>query len=134
MDPLTNVPLRPAAPEAARHVTMLYQAHGVSLVRLAVVMLGDQPTAEDVVQDAFLGLYRRWPALDDQDRALAYVRASVVNGCRMVYRKRSHGDSVRFAAPDLGRPESRPVCADRKGRLVCASRTETSSNPRRRSR
>ena len=115
MDPLTNVPLRPAAPEAARHVTMLYQAHGVSLVRLAVVMLGDQPTAEDVVQDAFLGLYRRWPALDDQDRALAYVRASVVNGCRMVYRKRSHGDSVRFAAPDLGRPE-RPAGLRRQER------------------
>jgi hypothetical protein len=33
------------------------------------------------VQDALLGLYRRWPALADQDRALGYVRSSVLNGC-----------------------------------------------------
>ncbi len=39
-----------------RHVTALYQAHALSLARLALVMLGDRSTAEDVVQDAFLGL------------------------------------------------------------------------------
>lgn len=77
---------------------MLYQVHGLNLVRLAVVMLGDQPTAEEVVQDAFLGLYRRWRALDDQDRALAYVRASVVNGCRMAYRQRMRRERVAVGA------------------------------------
>ena len=53
-----------------QQVTALYQAHALGLVRLAVLMVGDQQTAEDVVQDAFLGLYRRWPALKDPDRAL----------------------------------------------------------------
>ncbi len=86
--------------EAAREVTALYQAHALGLVRLAVLMLGDQPTAEDVVQDAFLGLYRRWRALNDHDRALAYVRASVLNGCRMVYRQQSRRDRVSFAPLD----------------------------------
>jgi RNA polymerase sigma-70 factor (sigma-E family) len=92
---------RRAAPETARqHVTALYQAHSLALVRLAVLMVGDQPTAEDVVQDAFLALYRRWPTLKDPDRALAYVRASVLNGCRMVHRAYSRHDGITLAAPD----------------------------------
>ena len=51
-------------------MTALYQEHALGLVRLAVLMVGDQPTAEDVVQDAFLALYRRWPTLKDPERAL----------------------------------------------------------------
>ena len=91
---------RRAAPETVRqHVTALYQAHALGLVRLAVVMVGDQPTAEDVVQDAFLALYRRWPTLKDPDRALAYARASVLNGCRMVHRANSRHDGVTLAIP-----------------------------------
>ena len=46
-------------------MTALYQAHALSLARLALVMLGDAAAAEDVVQDAFLGLYRRWGRLTD---------------------------------------------------------------------
>jgi RNA polymerase sigma-70 factor (sigma-E family) len=83
-----------------QHVTALYQAHALGLVRLAVLMVGDQPTAEDVVQDAFLALYRRWPALKDQDRALSYARASVLNGCRMVHRANSRHEGITLAAPD----------------------------------
>jgi len=78
----------PASLEAGRHVAALYQAHALALVRLAVLMTGDQPTAEDVVQDAFLGLYRRWQALHDADKALGYLRSSVLNGCRSVHRVR----------------------------------------------
>jgi RNA polymerase sigma-70 factor (sigma-E family) len=70
-------------------VTALYQAHGVGLIRLAVVMLGDRPAAEDVVQEAFCGLYRRWDHLADAGNALGYVRSSVLNGCRSVLRNRS---------------------------------------------
>ena len=91
---------RRAAPETVRqHVTALYQAHALGLVRLAVLMVGDQPTAEDVVQDAFLALYRRWAALKDTDRALSYVRASVLNGCRMVHRAKSRHDGIALSAP-----------------------------------
>ena len=70
-------------------VTALYQAHAVGLIRLAVVMLGDRPAAEDVVQAAFCGLYRRWNALSDAGNALPYVRSSVLNGCRSVLRHRN---------------------------------------------
>jgi RNA polymerase sigma-70 factor (sigma-E family) len=74
--------------EPAEAVTALYQAHALGLIRLAVVMLGDRPAAEDVVQEAFCGLYRRWHHLSDTGKALSYVRSSVINGCRSVLRRR----------------------------------------------
>jgi RNA polymerase sigma-70 factor (sigma-E family) len=69
-------------------VTALYETHALGLIRLAVVMLGDRPAAEDVVQEAFCGLYRRWHALSDTEKALSYVRSSVINGCRSLLRRR----------------------------------------------
>src|SRR5580704_14633622 len=77
---------------AERHVTALYRAHALSLARLALVMLGDRSAAEDVVQDAFLGLYRRWDRLADPAVAQSYLRASVLSGCRTALRTRPrHG-------------------------------------------
>jgi RNA polymerase sigma-70 factor (sigma-E family) len=70
-------------------VEALYQAHALRLIRLAYITLGDRATAEDVVQDAFCGLYRRWEHLAEAGKALPYVRASVLNGCRSVLRHRA---------------------------------------------
>lgn len=74
--------------DATSGVTALYQAHAVGLIRLAIVMLGDRAAAEDVVQDAFLGLYRHWDRLADPGNALAYVRSAVLNRCRNALRQR----------------------------------------------
>jgi RNA polymerase sigma-70 factor (sigma-E family) len=74
--------------DAAQAVTALYEAHAVGLIRLAVVMLGDRAAAEDVVQDAFCGLYRRWGQLAEPDKALSYARAATLNGCRSELRHR----------------------------------------------
>jgi RNA polymerase sigma-70 factor (sigma-E family) len=76
------------APSADDFVDEMFRAHAVSLVRVAVLLLGDQPSAEDVVQDAFLRLYRGLPGLRDRDKALPYLRASVINGARSVLRAR----------------------------------------------
>jgi Arc/MetJ family transcription regulator len=97
------------AAAARQEVTVLYHAHALGLVRLAVLMVGDQLTAEDVVQDAFLGLYRRWSALQDQEKALSYVRASVVSGCRMIYRVKYRRD--RVFREDPGQAESAEATA-----------------------
>jgi RNA polymerase sigma-70 factor (sigma-E family) len=75
--------------ERSAAVTALYAEHALGLIRLAHIMLGNPAAAEDVVQEAFCGLYRRWPHLRDQTRALGYVRSSVLNGCRSVLRQRS---------------------------------------------
>jgi len=100
VEPLTDAPPDPYAPAGARQqVAALYQAHALALVRLAKIMLGDQAAAEDIVQDAFLGLYRKWPALEDRARALGYLRASVLNGCRSAHRGRTRLDRALFLAP-----------------------------------
>ncbi|HEX6520744.1 MAG TPA: SigE family RNA polymerase sigma factor [Streptosporangiaceae bacterium] len=75
-----------------QEVTALYEAHALGLTRLAYVMLGDRPAAEDVVQEAFLGLYKRWSHLRDTASAPGYLRVSVLNGCRMVLRSRARRD------------------------------------------
>ena len=91
MDRIDISPPAAAWTEAERHVTALYEAHAVGLARLALLMLGDSAAAQDVVQDAFLGLYRRWDKIADLGAAPAYLRTSVLNGCRTVLRQRSRG-------------------------------------------
>lgn len=100
----------PIGLEARQRISALYEAHALALVRLAVLMTGDQATAEDVVQDAFLGLYRRWRSLQDADKALGYLRTSVLNGCRSLHRTRFRrqgsdagcaGGGLRFTAYSL---------------------------------
>jgi RNA polymerase sigma-70 factor (sigma-E family) len=87
---------KPADADADQAVAALYREHAVGLIRLAVVMIGDRPAAEDVVQEAFCGLYRRWRHLSHPAKSLPYVRSAVLNGCRSVMR-RSRRD-VRMAA------------------------------------
>ncbi|CAM5245629.1 SigE family RNA polymerase sigma factor [Streptomyces xanthochromogenes] len=70
-------------------VSELYHAHRLKMVRLAVMLVDDRATAEDVVQDAFTALYRRHgDRIDEIDNALAYLRTAVVNASRSVLRRR----------------------------------------------
>jgi RNA polymerase sigma-70 factor (sigma-E family) len=85
VDPLGS----PGPPDDPRDAVIgLYRTHVLGLTRLAVVMLGDRPAAEDVVQDAFCGLYTHWWRLSDPAKALPYLRTSVLNGCRNHRRRR----------------------------------------------
>ena len=84
-------------PEADALVTALYQAHALGLIRLAYLMLGERQAAEDVVQEAFAGLYRRWEKLSDPGKALPYVRSSVLNGCRTQLRRHGRAPAVTAA-------------------------------------
>jgi hypothetical protein len=86
--PQIIAPAGPAHASAEDGVTALYHAHALGLIRLAHIMLGDRAAAEDVIQDAFCGLYRNWSRLADQAKALPYVRSSVLNGCRSALRRR----------------------------------------------
>lgn len=63
-------------------VSDLYAAHWHGLVRLAYLMVHDVTLAEDLVQDALIGVHQRWGRLRDPQAALGYVRRSVVNGAR----------------------------------------------------
>ena len=73
---------------ADRAVLELYAEHYRSLVRLAAVLVRDTPTAEEIVQDAFVAMHGAWPRLRDEQKALAYLRQAVVLKSRSVLRNR----------------------------------------------
>lgn len=66
----------------------LYERLWWPMLRVAFALVDDVTAAEDVVQDAFAALHRRWDALQSPASAAGYVRVSVVNGARSVLRKR----------------------------------------------
>jgi RNA polymerase sigma-70 factor (sigma-E family) len=66
----------------------LYRQQRMRMVRLAILLVDDAATAEDVVQEAFTGLYRNWSGLRDGKAAIGYLRTAVVNGSRSVLRRR----------------------------------------------
>ncbi|MEU6721491.1 sigma-70 family RNA polymerase sigma factor [Nonomuraea sp. NPDC046802] len=76
-----------AAPAACARsdLATLYRDHRLGLVRLAVLLVGDRETAEDVVQDVFARLHGRPP----KAMTLPYVRTCVLNGCRSILRRRT---------------------------------------------
>lgn len=78
-----------AAWDADQAVTALYSAHYRSLVRLSALLVRDSATAEEVVQDAFVAMHGAWRRLRDPEKALSYLRQSVVNRSRSVLRHRA---------------------------------------------
>jgi RNA polymerase sigma-70 factor (sigma-E family) len=89
------VRLRPSAVIVDDHtvlrdaaVARLYNDHWVALVRLAGLMVDDRETAEDVVQEAFTELWRRWDRLRAPDKGLGYLRTAVLNRSRSILRRR----------------------------------------------
>jgi RNA polymerase sigma-70 factor (sigma-E family) len=56
------------------------------LVRVALLIVGSTATAEEIVQDAFIKVYRRWDGLENP---AAFARVCVVNGCRDRLRRRA---------------------------------------------
>jgi RNA polymerase sigma-70 factor (sigma-E family) len=116
----------PGGAEVARAtVSALYETHATGLIRLAVVMLGDRPAAEDVVQDAFCALYRRWEHLSDASRALGYLRSSILNGCRseLRHRIRNRRRAARHPAPtDIASAETDVLIGEEHLEVLAALR------------
>ena len=103
-------------------VTALYQAHALGLMRLAHIMLGDRPSAEDVVQEAFCGLYRRWSHLSDTGRALQYLRMSVLNGCRSLQRRRKRPGAQPYDAQPVVSAEAAVITGEERREVMRALR------------
>jgi RNA polymerase sigma-70 factor (sigma-E family) len=101
---------------AAAGLTELFREHHLELVRLALLMVGDRATAEDVVQDVFERLHRRWRHLHEPANGLAYARSSVLNACRSVHRRsavaRKHAPRLAADSAALG-PDGPSALADR---------------------
>ena len=66
----------------------LYQEQWWPMLRLATALVDQRAVAEDVVQDAFAALCRKWGSIRDPQAAVGYLHTSVVNGSRNVLRRR----------------------------------------------
>lgn len=62
----------------------LFRTRRAASVRLVTVLTGDRGVAEEIVQDAFVELSRRWEQLDNP---AAYLRTTLVNRSRKHQRR-----------------------------------------------
>jgi RNA polymerase sigma-70 factor (sigma-E family) len=78
-----------------------FQAEHARLARLAHLLTGSNALGEELLQEAFISLHRRW---DDVDNPAAYVRATLINLTRSAQRRqrleRRHSSSL-ILAPEL---------------------------------
>ena len=108
----------------------MYRAHYAALVRLAAVLVGDLATAEDVVQDSFIAMHRTWRRLRDTDRALPYLRRSVINRSRSVLRHRGVADRLSpMLGPGLSNSEDSALAVVRRSSVLAALSTLPSDIP-----
>ncbi|HLN69513.1 MAG TPA: SigE family RNA polymerase sigma factor [Streptosporangiaceae bacterium] len=104
-------------------VLELYSMHYPALVRLAAMLVRDTPTAEEVVQDAFIAMHDAWDRLRDTDKALAYMRQAVVNRSRSVLRHRMVVEkNLQKPAPDMPSAEAGAMTLLERSAVVAALR------------
>ena len=72
--------------------------HGLALTRFAYVLCGDRGVAEDLVQDTYLALFRRYGTELPVEAPVAYARRAIVNGYVSRGRRRS---STELSSADL---------------------------------
>jgi RNA polymerase sigma-70 factor (sigma-E family) len=92
---------------ADQAVTHLFASQYRPLVRLAALLVKDDGVAEELVQDVFVTLHQKWSRLRDPDKAVAYLRQSVVNRSRSVLRHRTVVDRfMRRQGPPATAPSA----------------------------
>ena len=110
--------------DADRAVTAIYSEHYRSLVRLAAFLVRDTSTAEEVVQDSFVAMHGAWRRLRDTDKALSYLRQSVVNRSRSVLRHRMVVDkNTPKPPPDMPSAEHGAIIQLERSAVVSALRS-----------
>ena len=114
----------PAEWDAEQAVTAMYSTHYRSLVRLAALLVRDVATAEEVVQDSFIAMHGAWRRLRDNDKALSYLRQSVVNRSRSVLRHRVVVNrNAPKPAPDMPSAEQGALSQVQRRAVVTALRS-----------
>jgi len=114
----------PVDVEADRAVTALYAEHYRTLVGLAAFLVRDNAVAEEVVQDSFVAMHSGWRRLRDSDKALSYLRRSVVNRSRSVLRHRMVVDrNAPQPPPDMPSAEQGAITEMERTAVVDALRT-----------
>ncbi len=113
----------PSGVTADAAITQLYGSHYRPLVRLAVLLVHDVSTAEEVVQDSFVALHSGLHRLRDGEKALAYLRTAVVNRSRSVLRHRVVVDrNAPKPPPDMPSAEHGALALLERSAVVAALR------------
>lgn len=81
----------------------LYNTHHDGLVRFAALVAPEDGMAEDLVQEAFVRLYKSWGRIRDPEKVPAYMRSTIANLAR--------GRGRRMAVAVRNRPEPGPDAA-----------------------
>jgi RNA polymerase sigma-70 factor (sigma-E family) len=104
-------------------VEELYAQQYKSLVRLAAMLVRDTPSAEEVVQEAFIAMHEGFHRLKDSDKALAYLRQAVVNRSRSVLRHRMVVEkNAPKPAPDMPSAEHGAMALLERSAVIAALR------------
>ena len=82
----------------------LFMREREPMLRLAVLLVRSSHEAEEALQEAFAAVAARWESIE---RPGAYLRASVVNACRMILRRREV--ERRHATLDTAPPVEGPA-------------------------
>jgi RNA polymerase sigma-70 factor (sigma-E family) len=109
--------------EEPDELAALYEEHYRSLVRLASLLVDDLGDCEELVQDAFVSVWRRRGRLVAVDRLPAYLRSAVLNGARSHLRKvrvrRRHDEQPPVESPSA---ETGAVASEESRRILAALR------------
>jgi RNA polymerase sigma factor (sigma-70 family) len=81
----------PSAVSEAEDFGELYREHALWAARLGFLLTGDTALAEDLVQEAFVGLYRH---ADRVDNPRAYLRVTIANLVRRHRRRETRRSQV----------------------------------------
>lgn len=119
MRPVWGRPDRDKDAQFSAFVTASYP----SLCRTAYLVLGDHHAAEDVVQAALVGLYRRWSKVEHADGPGPYARRAVVNAAISELRRphRRH-EAARETLPEDPDPGLDPASRLRDKAVLAALR------------
>lgn len=118
MDQAVSSGLGPRALAAPASVEGIYRSEYSALVRMAATVTQNLEDAQDVVQDAFVGLQRNWSRLTDRNLILGYLRVSVLNGARSLFRRRATAYRHPFLDSDVAPGADAPVLLRDEYRLV----------------
>ena len=89
-------------------------ARSGALHRAAYLMVGDEPLAQDLVQEALTRTYVAWPRLRDIGNAEAYARKAITTTAISWFRRKSwNSERVVDAVPERGHPPADDAVAQR---------------------
>jgi RNA polymerase sigma factor (sigma-70 family) len=88
----------PATDDHVAQLEVLYRVEYAGMVRLAYTLLTNNAEAEEIVQDSFVEVHRRWHEIRTPG---AYLRCAVVSRCRSALQRRRMRPGVSDEEPGV---------------------------------